>query len=152
MTARLLRTVLPAILALAAANAGAEGVYKWVDAQGQAHFGSAPPPGTKSERINTQSSAATPAPAAEQGRSWQEQLDLSNQRRQQKAEQDQQAAKRQAENDQRCRSARYALDSLSRGGARYRVNAQGEREYLDDSQREAARDTAARRVATYCGN
>jgi hypothetical protein len=151
MAVRLLRTILLATLAFTAGSAAAEGVYKWVDAQGQAHFGSAPPPGVKSERINTQSSAATPA-SAEQGRGWQEQLNLSNQRRQQKNEQDQQAAKRQQENDQRCQSARYALDSLSRGGARYRINTQGEREYLDDSQRQAARDAAAQRVATYCGN
>ncbi len=151
MAARLLRSVFLAILAFTAAGAAAEGVYKWVDAQGQSHFGSAPPPGVKSERINTQSSAATPAPA-EQGRGWQEQLDLSNQRRQQKNEQDQQAAKRQQENDRRCQSARYALDSLQRGGARYHINDRGEREYLDDSERQAARDAAAQRVATYCRN
>ncbi|MBI5784615.1 MAG: DUF4124 domain-containing protein [Rhodocyclales bacterium] len=137
------------MLVLLADPAGAEGVYKWVDAQGRTHFGSTPPPGQKTERLNSQT--ATPEAAPAQGnRSWQEQLDLSNQRRQQAREKEQASAKADQENQQRCIAARSALDSLERGGARYRVNEQGERDYLDDSQRQAARDAASQRVATYC--
>lgn len=149
MATRYLSSIFPIALALLAGPAGAEGVYKWVDAQGRTHFGSAPPPGQKTERLNSQT--ATPEAAPAQGnRSWQEQLDLSNQRRQQAREKEQASAKSEQENQQRCLAARRLLDSLQGGGARYRVNDQGERDYLDDNQRQAALDSASQRVATYC--
>lgn len=131
-----------------AGSACAEGVHKWVDAQGHVHFGDTPPVGQKTERVNVSATPAQAAPA--QGKDWQEQLQLSNQRRQQERDKEQAAAKRQRENDQRCIAARNVVDSLERGGARYRLNTQGEREYLDDNQRLAARDAAQQRVAAYC--
>jgi hypothetical protein len=144
-----IRLLVPVAIALLAGIASAEGVYKWVDAQGRTHFGSAPPPGQKTEKLNSQT--ATPAAAPTQGgRSWQEQLELSNQRRQQAREAEQAGAKAEQENQQRCLAARRSLDSLQGGGARYRVNEQGERDYLDDNQRQAALDAASQRVATYC--
>jgi hypothetical protein len=143
------RHLLPLVLALIVAPVAAEGVYKWVDAHGRTHFGSRPPPGQKTEELN--SPAGTPGAApAPGGRSWQEQLELSNQRRQQVREKEQATAKTDHENQQRCLAARNALDSLERGGARYYLNAQGEREYIDDVQRQSARDQAAQRVSTYC--
>jgi hypothetical protein len=148
MVVRLLRTAFPTILVLLAGGACAEGVHKWKDAQGHVHFGDSPPVGQKTERVNVNDTPAQTAPA--QGKDWQEQLQLSNQRRQLEREKEQVAAKRQRENDQRCISARNVVDSLERGGARYRLNTQGEREYLDDSQRQAARDAAQQRVTAYC--
>jgi hypothetical protein len=149
MTTRLRCSAICAALALLAGPAAAEGVYKWVDAEGRTHFGSRPPVGQKTETLNTQVGPADAAPA-QGGRSWQEQLELSNQKRQQARDQEQAAAKTNQENQQRCLAARGALDSLERGGARYYLNSQGEREYIDDNQRQAARDVAAQRVATYC--
>lgn len=143
------RHLLLLLLALMAGPAAAEGVYKWVDAQGRTHFGSRPPPGQKTEELNSPASTPEAAPA-QGGHSWQEQLELSNQRRQQAREKEQATAKTDQENQQRCLAARSALDSLERGGARYYLNAQGEREYIDDAQRQSARDLAAQRVATYC--
>jgi hypothetical protein len=133
-----------------AGSACAEGVHKWKDAQGHVHFGDTPPVGQKTERVDVGTTPAQAAPA--QGKDWQEQLQLSNQRRQQERDKEQVAAKHQRENDQRCIAARNVVDSLDRGGARYRLNTQGEREYLDDSQRQAARDAAHQRVAAYCQN
>lgn len=143
------RHLLPLAFALIVAPASAEGVYKWVDAEGRTHFGSRPPPGQKTEQLNGQVGPAD-APPVQGNRSWQEQLDLSNQRRQQAREKEQAAAKTEQEDRQRCLAARSVLDSLDRGGARYRLNDQGEREYLDDAQRQGAREAAAQRVATYC--
>lgn len=143
------RRLLPLAFILLAAPAAAEGVYKWVDAHGRTHFGGTPPPGQNAKRLNTQATNTATAPA-QGGRSWQEQLDLSNQRRQQASEKEQASAKAEQETEMRCRSARYRFDSLEGGGARYRINAQGEREYIDDGQRQAELDAAARQVATYC--
>ena len=55
--ARLLLIVTAAVLALAAAGAGAQGVYRWTDAQGKVYYTDKPPPNAKStevaDRINS---------------------------------------------------------------------------------------------------
>jgi hypothetical protein len=136
---------------LLSGGAGADNVYKWVDAQGHMHFGSAPPAGARAERLSTPPSEAQPAkPAA--ASSWQEQMHVSSERKQLAREKDQEAAKRQQDDYRRCLAARGALDTLNRERPIYRVNSAGEREYWDDSQRQSARDSANQRVATYCHN
>lgn len=127
----------------------AEDVYKWIDEQGQAHFGSAPPPGRKAVRLHAPATAASP-PTAAPTRNWQEQLQLSNERRELARQKEQDADKREREDNQRCLAARRALDALDGERPLYRVNGQGEREYMDDSQRRANREAASQRVATYC--
>jgi hypothetical protein len=143
------RHLLPLAFILIVAPAAAEGVYKWVDAEGRTHFGSRPPVGQKTEAISSRSAAPDAAPA-QGNRSWQEQLDLSNQRRQQARDKEQAAAKSDQDNQQRCLAARSALDTLDRERPIYRVNSQGEREYMEDGQRQAVREAATQRVATYC--
>jgi hypothetical protein len=66
------------------------------------------------------------------------------------ARQRQASAKSDQDNQRRCLAARRSLDSLQGGGARYRINDQGERDYLDDNQRQTELDSARQRVATYC--
>ena len=54
------------LLALSA-SASASQVYKWVDAQGNTHFGAQPPQGQDATQVNTgaaQPKASTPPPAA----------------------------------------------------------------------------------------
>jgi len=131
--------------------AAADGIYKWTDDQGRVHFSGTPPAGRKATRMETAEPAAPPSQSSS-GSTWQQQLQISNEKRQLAREKDQEAAKRQRENYQRCLSARNTLDTLNRERPVYRVNAQGEREYYDDSQRQAARDNAMQRVAQYCNN
>lgn len=139
------------LFSLATGTASADGVYKWVDANGQAHFASTPPTGKKADKLNIQAAPAdSAAPAG--ARTWQDQLQLSNQRRQLAREKEQEAAKRRYEDEQRCQSAQRNLDTLNRSRPIYSVNDQGAREYLEDSQRQAAREAASQRIATYCRN
>lgn len=142
------RPLLALVLLLAAGAAGAQ-VYKWVDAEGRAHFSSTPPPGAKASRLASQPS--TPAPATPvRTKTWQEKLELSNQRRYQEQEKEAALAKSQKEDDQRCQEARRTLDMLKRERPIYRINGQGEREYMEDTQRQATLDSANQRIATYC--
>ena len=139
------------LFSLAAGTASADGVYKWVDGNGQAHFASTPPTGKKADKLNIQAAPAdSAAPAG--ARTWQDQLQLSNQRRQLAREKEQEAAKRRYEDEQRCQSAQRNLDTLNRSRPIYSVNDQGAREYLEDGQRQAAREAASQRIATYCRN
>ena len=136
---------------IAAVAAHAEDVYKWVDDQGQVHFGSQPPAGVKARKMGA--SAAEPASESPQQpaqASWRQQLGKSNLQRLQKQQQDEQAAQKEQQLTQRCLSAQKEVDSLTRRGAVYRVNTQGEREYLSDAERQTALEAANQRVGTYC--
>lgn len=145
-----LGALLAAMLVITAGgDACAEGVYKWVDSEGRTHFGSAPPPGRKAERLQTPTTVTQP-PEATPGRSWQEQLQLSNERRELARQKEQETAKREREDNQRCLAARRALDALNSERPLYRVNSQGEREFMEDAQRRANIDAANQRVAAYC--
>lgn len=148
MAARLrLCLILPLVVALPA-QAG-DGVYKWVDENGRSHFSSSPPPGAKANRLELRPSTpdpVNPSPA----KTWQDKLQDSNLRQQQEQKQAADAAKKEREAEQRCGAARRSLDTLKRQQPVYRVNAQGEREYLEDSQRQAAIDAAQERVNASC--
>jgi hypothetical protein len=151
MSARQVLAALPAALLLAAAPVAADGVYKWVDSNGQTHFASSPPTGKTVNKLNIPATASGPA-SSTGGKDWQEQLQLSNQRRQLAREKEQDAAKGKSENEQRCLSAQRALDTLNRERPIYRVNSQGEREYMDDGQRQSSQEAVNQRIATYCRN
>jgi Domain of unknown function (DUF4124) len=141
------RALLPVIAGLLAAAASAEDMYKWVDADGHLHFGSTPPVGVKAQKMAptaTEPAASAPTP------SWRQQLEMSNIRRQQQRQQEEQSTKKQRQLTQRCVAAQRELDVLNHGGAVYRVNAQGKRDYMSDEQRQAAIAAANQRVAAYC--
>ena len=148
------RLQLPAIamvmLALAVTLAQAEGVYKWVDDQGHVHFSDAAPDRAKTQKLDLPAVAA-PVPA-NQGRSWQEQSRLTNERRIYAAQKDQAAVKQQREADNACLRARQNLDVLNRTRPVYSISTQGERQYLDDNERQARIAAASQQVATSCRN
>lgn len=141
---------LVAMLVLATGTVCAENVYKWVDEQGRTHFGGSPPPGRKAEQLKTPSTTSEPPSATSPGHSWREQLQASNERREQIRKQQRETAKRDHESNRRCSEARRALRMLDRDRPVFRVDAKGEREYMEDSQRQASRDAANQNVAEYC--
>jgi hypothetical protein len=128
------------------ATASAEDIYKWVDAQGRLHFSSQPPKGVKAQKMVPRATKPAAAPAA----TWRQRLEQSNLRRLQTQQQERQDAKKQQQRTQRCLAARRALEILNRDQRLYRVNDQGEREYLNDEQRQSAKAATNQEVATYC--
>lgn len=126
-----------------------ESVYKWVDAQGQTHFGSQPPPGGKAHKLDIRPSVPAPVdpPAAA---SWQEQLRRSGELRHQRRQEEAELAKKARTAEQDCLAARRTLSVLGRERPVYRTNAQGEREYMEDDQRQAAIESARLRADTAC--
>ena len=125
-------------LLLFALNAQGQGsLYKWVDEKGVVHYSDPTPSGTAGEKFKARpqpplDSAQTP----QRGRSWQEQLQDSNEHRfqEEKRQQEEQQKTRQAA--EKCQRARYALDSLKRETPLYRVNKDGERTYMEDEERQ----------------
>lgn len=149
-TARSDLRALAACLAILAGPAAAGEVYRWVDADGKAHFSDTPPVRQKVEKIEIRPVMPSPPAATTQGRSWQQQVEESNLRRarQEKQEKADERNKQQAE--QKCLAARRSLDALNRGRPLYRVDKNGERVYLEDDQRKAEAEAAQRRVEADC--
>ena len=148
------KTALPfvaCLLALAVAGAHAQSLWKWRDASGQLHISdTAPPPGTPAKNIisspaggvvappsslspaTAPASTATgdPAAAALDKKKKATEQAKADQAKADKAELD---AKNAAIRKDNCTRAQSALTALQSGQRIARVNAQGEREFLDDA-------------------
>ena len=153
------------LLALAAAPAQAQ--WKWKDARGQVHASDLPPPrevldkdilqrpspaaksaaGVAASASGAASAASAVGAAASRASTTDPELEArkakaeAEQKSKAKLEEDKLAAQRR----ENCQRARQHLASLESGQRIARLNAQGEREILDDKAR-ADESAAARRV------
>jgi hypothetical protein len=137
------------LLSIALPARAGEGVYKWVDANGQAHFSSLPPAGRKADKLDLRPSTPDPAapPAA---RTWQDQVQQASELRQQKQDQEREQARKARAAEQDCLAARRSLELLRRDRPVFRTDAQGERQYIDDDQRQAALQAAQQKADSSC--
>ncbi len=129
--------------------AGAQGLYKWVDDKGIVHYSDKPPAGKSGQKLNV-----APPPmdsqAPPRNRSWQEQLQDSNERRYQEEKQQQAQQQKAREAEEKCRRARYALDSLKQERPLYRVDKEGGRNYMEDEERRRLIDGWQQQADAYC--
>ncbi|MCO6411896.1 MAG: DUF4124 domain-containing protein [Thiogranum sp.] len=143
-------TILPLMLALAAAPASAD-VYKWTNANGETVFGQFPPAGVAAERIKTNappSKAAQPPAATPQERlkALQEQQQSQHEQAAETAAQKQQAAARK----QNCTSARNNLAQLERGGHRRVKLPDGTVTFLSEEETQQRIEQARQHVKDNC--
>lgn len=131
--------------------ASAQGLYKWVDEKGVVHYSDKPPAGQSGRKLDVAPQPPLDGSSSPQrSRSWQEQLAESNERRHQaeKAEQQRQKAAKEAE--QKCLKARSALASLKRERPIYRSTKEGERVYIEDTERQRLAEGWQQQADTYC--
>ena len=135
-------------------------VYKWKDAQGRTVISDTPQPGA-----GKQAPVAGRPPAGESGanggeaaasappKSWAEKDLEFRQRQQQNRENAEKAAKEKAEAEQRkenCQRAQIQLKEMESGQRISRMKPDGEREYLNDQQRQQEVDRARQSVQSWC--
>ena len=150
--------------------ATAQAQWKWRDAQGRTQYSDRPPPAEVAEKdilarppgalrprlVQVQpvgEAPSAPAPAAPKASTAVERSAASDKAKQAAAEEAKKKAEKQRVAEQRaenCRVAREQVASLQSGVRLSRVNAQGEREYLDDAQRSQAMQRAQAAVASEC--
>ncbi|MBI3479581.1 MAG: DUF4124 domain-containing protein [Nitrosomonadales bacterium] len=148
--------LLPILLVLASTSTFAA-VSKWVDDQGRVHYSDKPPAGIKAETLRTASEAGVMAgapassPAAPKTLAEREmELKKSKQAKQAEAEK---AAKKQAAEEAKkanCATAQQNLRTLQEGIRMIEVNANGERSYLDDTQRQQRIEKAQQDINNLC--
>lgn len=136
--------------------AGQNWVYKWVDAQGVTHYGARPPDGASAEQTGVKVRRTDPQAVKsrlESADNMQAAVDTRKQQAADSAAEDQQwqedAAKQRADN---CKTAQDRLKAYNTAQRLYRELEDGERDYLDDDQTDAARADAHNLVNEWCDN
>jgi hypothetical protein len=146
------------LVAMLLASAAAAQQYKWVDKDGKVRYGDTPPPGVKATPLRSPSGAPAAATKGEKGEKGEKdklspeaafrkrQEDAAKEREKQAKSQEEAAAKKE-----NCARAQEALRTLESGQRIARVDAKGERYYLDDPDvaKEAAK--ARQAVQQSCG-
>jgi hypothetical protein len=133
----------------ATASRGAE-IYRWIDAQGQAHYSDTPVAGAVLVTI-TGSKPPTEAPPAPSSSS----LARSNEQISQQLAQD--AAKRAVDKDvaqkrtEQCKKAQDYYQQVVDSRRLYRTGKDGEREYLNDAETDQERLNARLSLESACG-
>ncbi|MDH3714625.1 MAG: DUF4124 domain-containing protein [Gammaproteobacteria bacterium] len=139
------------LLAFTGAAAGAK-VYKWVDEDGNVHFGDRPPADAAQElQIKVRPSTAPPSqalPGSTNRTSISEVMEEERLRRKEAREQEQQARETRQRN---CVLARDKLRSFEESNYLYDVDSSGKRRILSDAQRETAEKAAREDVQRFCG-
>ncbi len=147
-----LALILAPILALAVTSAiAAPEVYKWIDADGNVHYGDRPP----ATGVDSRTLSLPPAPAREpdQARRSLKQRRLleafeaeRNQRNQAEAE----AAAAKRERARECENARRELARFERANIIYTSDASGARIYISDEERLEAAANARTWIGKHC--
>ncbi len=122
-------------------------IYRWVDAQGQVHFGQRPAgAGAESVEVRPQ--------VVERDEHTRERLERSERyfdaRRQEQAQASAAAAEQQARKEQQCAELRRSLEQVPEGFSYYRTEANGERSYYSDEEIDAKRRQLRERLAQNC--
>ena len=161
-----MRNTLLLVLCLVVSASVSAQQYKWVDKDGKVRYGDTPPAGVKATPLRGSSAPAAPAPRSEAkdakdgkaakapARLTPAEQEAEFRKRRQQAEKDQQksalAAQEARDRRANCEAARDALRQLQSGERITKTNAQGERYFLDDAQREAEMDRARRLQKDSC--
>ncbi len=130
----------------------AGGVYKWVDANGEVHFGERPPADVQSQAMPMQ---IAPIPSssdddAERDQRRQKLLNAFDHDQVQQQAQAQKEKQQEAVRARNCTIARDRLQGLTDSNMIYSLDANGKRHYYDDSQRNSAIQNARNGVDRWC--
>ncbi len=143
--------ILFALFLLCSTIANGETIFKWVDEQGVTHYSAATPTNKKAQQLKTQ----TAPPAVESGnhqssmREWEGNENLKNLKKR-REEREQAENKLKEERAKRCTDAKKRLGILRQQVPLYKINDEGEREYWDDSAREAETRRMKEEVESNC--
>lgn len=149
------RAVAAACLALAAAGAFAQAMYRWVDEKGVTHFSEHPPPGdAKATKIQPKVTPPSSGAAAPRGgpEDWKAQELEFRKRQVERGKREQAEEREKAEREARCADARKRLAFLEEHGAIYRRKDDGSRVYMSEEARESAIAEQRRAVRESCGS
>ena len=149
LTGRAATLVAGSLLAFATAGY-TDQVYKYVDAQGHVTYSDRPNT-AGAQKTDVAVQQADPNEAARLAKERQLLKAEDDQRQKQQASDSRAKAQQQHDKETRCRIARDNYNNLKDVGRIYKLDADGNRVYLSDSEAEAKRETARQVMTTACG-
>ena len=131
--------------------ASAQGIYKWVDEQGQVHFGERPPEGAQASEVAVKPlPPSDPVVQGDRKENTQRVLRAFEEERMQKEEQAAKDAQETAKRKRACTVARDRQRRYQEAGGIYHLEANGERRILNDAEHSATLKRADDEVKKYC--
>ncbi len=149
---RLIHIALFLLLAGLALNSQAREVQKWVDKDGQVHYGDYSESGNaKTVKVPTGPSVPATAPTtAESMEKRSKFLDAKQEERKQQKEAQEQAKKQQAKAKTNCNISKSQYSMLKDGGRLVTHDANGERHYVTDAERNKQMAEAQKAISKWC--
>ena len=140
------------LLCLFATPIALAGTYRWVDENGQTHFGDRPPTHATSEEVNLDPAPAeSDAASRERHERMNDFLEQSERERTERNEAEARQEAMTAEREARCQTLRGRLKYLKSVSRIYKINDDGERVFVDDEENERIRREFRARVREECG-
>lgn len=134
-------------------GAAASEIYKWIDENGNVHYEDRPS-GAATEQRLAMTYSRTDSGAVQKGIEARLERDAARAEKRAARDEEKQAAEdAKAEADARqkkCAQYRRQLETMVQAQRLYRVGEDGERSYLDDAQRQEARQKAEELIAETC--
>ncbi len=143
-----------AILALTGSGGvAANEIYKWIDEDGNVHYEDRPSGAASEQRLALSSKPTDNGAVQKRAEAFAERQEAREEARAaaDAAAQTAEEAEAEAEaNRKKCEDYRAQLQTIQLEAPLYREKPDGEREYLDDTQREEARARTQEKIAEYC--
>jgi hypothetical protein len=143
-----------AVVALTiASGAVANEIYKWTDENGNVHYEDRPTGAATEERLYMTYSRTDSNAVQQRVKARVDARTAREDARAEAAESQKEAAESAAvaaERAQKCENSRARLESYLQARRVYRTDENGERVYLDDEQRQEARQKAEEQVSEFC--
>ena len=136
-----------------ATGAAANEIYKWVDEDGNVHYEDRPTGAPSEERLTMTYNRTNGSAVSNRVQARVDRQAARDEARSQQAAAEQEAAENaaiEAERQQACERARARLESYLQSRRLYRTDASGERVYLDEVQRQEARQKAEEQITEFC--
>ncbi|HEX4329565.1 MAG TPA: DUF4124 domain-containing protein [Burkholderiales bacterium] len=134
-----MKKIIAGLLMLAVCGTAMAQIYKWVDEKGVTHYDQRSPQNVKSKEVQLHDGSTGATPPAPSGASPDSAKDKDRGFRQRQAQREKDAAKLAHDTEEREKKCAYMtgrLAELQRSRRVYETNANGERVYLDDQQRD----------------
>lgn len=128
------------------------GVYKWIDANGQVHFGDRPPAEKPAEEVTINTAPpGKDAAANERIRKMNEFLDQRQAEREVRQAEEAKSQRQAEMHDARCRKFRAQLKHMASVSTFYNLNQKGERVFVSEEDNARIRERFSQRVRQTCG-
>ena len=149
-------TSLLAILLAVACGAAQAQAFRWVDKDGKVRYGDTPPPGVKAKAMRSSAGGAAPPAAPSAKDTAKPPVDPGQAFNERQIKAREEAAKLEKERvdaetrRKNCERSQGYLSSLEQGHRISSTTPQGERTFLDDSQRKAQIEETKAEIAKNC--